>query len=308
MPLAKDEPQDSEIARRRAAVMRIVDRLVEDSKDLSARLQDPRSAYPTPGYDKVNSLVGVLTSLRPVIHHRLYFSPTLQYLYASQLARRAGSDGASGENVEAVESQLAEAQRQRESELSCRETVLANLSDTLRQLDAQGSQAVRKCRREARAECDEVRAQSESSLEELRAGLAASREAQRQQASRHCQEEALSRERRQGLEADMQRVIRRYDRTMSCLQTELDSLRDQHRDLTAKLETETAHLSVVEARYRAILEEKQRQEEERLAAMQAEFRREHAARTIQRAWQHYKMRKMLKKAQRKRKKKPKDGK
>ncbi|XP_050689757.1 uncharacterized protein LOC126982074 isoform X2 [Eriocheir sinensis] len=258
MPLAKDEPQDSEIARRRAAVMRIVDRLVEDSKDLSARLQDPRSAYPTPGYDKVNSLVGVLTSLRPVIHHRLYFSPTLQYLYASQLARRAGSDGASGENVEAVESQLAEAQRQRESELSCRETVLANLSDTLRQLDAQGSQAVRKCR--------------------------------------------------QGLEADMQRVIRRYDRTMSCLQTELDSLRDQHRDLTAKLETETAHLSVVEARYRAILEEKQRQEEERLAAMQAEFRREHAARTIQRAWQHYKMRKMLKKAQRKRKKKPKDGK
>lgn len=32
--------------------MRIVDRLVEDAKDLSARLQDPRSAYPTPGYEK----------------------------------------------------------------------------------------------------------------------------------------------------------------------------------------------------------------------------------------------------------------
>lgn len=51
-------------------------------------------------------------------------------------------------------------------------------------------------RREARAECDEVRSQSEASLEELRAGLAASREAQRQQAERHWQEENRMREKR----------------------------------------------------------------------------------------------------------------
>ena len=34
-----------------------------------------------------------------------------------------------------------------------------------------------------------------------------------------------------------------------------------------------------------------------------EFRREHAARTIQRAWNHYKLKKALKKAQKKGKKK-----
>ncbi|KAK7073238.1 hypothetical protein SK128_004249 [Halocaridina rubra] len=61
----------------------------------------------------------------------------------------------------------------------------------------------------------------------------------------------------------------------------------------------------MEKRFEEIEAEKRRVEEERMAAMQAEFRREYAARTIQRAWQHYKMRKMLKKAQRKKKKKPK---
>ncbi|KAG7169928.1 hypothetical protein Hamer_G019744 [Homarus americanus] len=104
----------------------------------------------------------------------------------------------------------------------------------------------------------------------------------------------------------MQVVIRRYDATMSSHQTSLDQLRHDHHHLTQLLQDKQEALKVVEQRYTDILAEKQRIEEERMAAMQAEFRREYAARTIQRAWQHYKMRKMLKKAQRKRKKKTKE--
>ena len=51
-------------------------------------------------------------------------------------------------------------------------------------------------RREARRECEEVRGQSEASLNQLQGGLAASRQAQQQQAERHSQDEALMRERR----------------------------------------------------------------------------------------------------------------
>ncbi|XP_045121703.1 dynein regulatory complex protein 9-like isoform X2 [Portunus trituberculatus] len=292
--------------RRRLAVMKVVDRLLEEGKDLASSLQDPRSPHAPPDYQAVNRVVEVLVSLRPTIHHRLYFSPTLQYLYASQLARRSGSAATSGQSVEEVERQLTEAQRGREAALSSREALTTSLSAKLASLDSQGSQAVLKCRREARRECEEVRGQSEASLNQLQAGLAASREAQQQQAERHSEDEALMRERRQQLEREMQQVIHKYDATMSCLQIDLDNLKDQHASLMLKLEHKTEALNIVEKRYRSILEEKQRAEEERLAAMQAEFRREHAARTIQRAWQHYKMRKMLKKAQRKRKKKPKD--
>ncbi|KAK8378056.1 hypothetical protein O3P69_018778 [Scylla paramamosain] len=303
--IAKDS-HDPDLSRRRLAVMKVVDKLLEEGKDLASSLLDPRSPHPPADYQAVNKVVDILVSLRPTIHHRLYFSPTLQYLYASQLARRSGSGAASGESVEAVERQLTEAQREREAALSSREALVTSLSATLTSLDSQGSQAVLKCRREARRECEEVRGQSEASLEQLQGGLAASRQAQQQQAERHSHDEALMRERRQQLEREMQQVIHKYDATMSRLQIDLDGLRDDHASLMLKLEHKTEALNIVEKRYCSILEEKQRAEEERLAAMQAEFRREHAARTIQRAWQHYKMRKMLKKAQRKRKKKPKD--
>ncbi|XP_045121714.1 dynein regulatory complex protein 9-like isoform X3 [Portunus trituberculatus] len=322
-PAIPKDSQDPDLSRRRLAVMKVVDRLLEEGKDLASSLQDPRSPHAPPDYQAVNRVVEVLVSLRPTIHHRLYFSPTLQYLYASQLARRSGSAATSGQSVEEVERQLTEAQRGREAALSSREALTTSLSAKLASLDSQGSQAVLKCRREARRECEEVRGQSEASLNQLQAGLAASREAQQQQAERHSEDEALMRERRQQLEREMQQVIHKYDATMSCLQIDLDNLKDQHASLMLKLEHKTPGteekdkglmiislwqeaLNIVEKRYRSILEEKQRAEEERLAAMQAEFRREHAARTIQRAWQHYKMRKMLKKAQRKRKKKPKD--
>ncbi|XP_045121731.1 dynein regulatory complex protein 9-like isoform X4 [Portunus trituberculatus] len=305
-PAIPKDSQDPDLSRRRLAVMKVVDRLLEEGKDLASSLQDPRSPHAPPDYQAVNRVVEVLVSLRPTIHHRLYFSPTLQYLYASQLARRSGSAATSGQSVEEVERQLTEAQRGREAALSSREALTTSLSAKLASLDSQGSQAVLKCRREARRECEEVRGQSEASLNQLQAGLAASREAQQQQAERHSEDEALMRERRQQLEREMQQVIHKYDATMSCLQIDLDNLKDQHASLMLKLEHKTEALNIVEKRYRSILEEKQRAEEERLAAMQAEFRREHAARTIQRAWQHYKMRKMLKKAQRKRKKKPKD--
>ncbi|XP_063851138.1 uncharacterized protein LOC135094733 isoform X2 [Scylla paramamosain] len=253
--IAKDS-HDPDLSRRRLAVMKVVDKLLEEGKDLASSLLDPRSPHPLADYQAVNKVVDILVSLRPTIHHRLYFSPTLQYLYASQLARRSGSGAASGESVEAVERQLTEAQREREAALSSREALVTSLSATLTSLDSQGSQAVLKCR--------------------------------------------------QQLEREMQQVIHKYDATMSRLQIDLDGLRDDHASLMLKLEHKTEALNIVEKRYCSILEEKQRAEEERLAAMQAEFRREHAARTIQRAWQHYKMRKMLKKAQRKRKKKPKD--
>nr|XP_045609060.1 uncharacterized protein LOC123764906 [Procambarus clarkii] len=253
-------------------------------------------------------LVEAVKQLGTVVHHRLYFSPTIHYLYASQLARHASLLSASGATVGSLEASMTAAQEEREDSLATRDGVIASLTSHLQHLDHAGAQAVLSCRQEAKTELEEVRANSEISLQELKGDLLASSEAMSTQEDRHHLQELVLRSRRQELERQVQGVIRRYDATMSRLQTSLDDLRLKHVDLTGLLQAKQESLETVEKRYMEILAEKQRIEEERMAAMQAEFRREHAARTIQRAWQHYKMRKMLKKAQKKKKKRPKDAK
>ncbi|KAK3888767.1 hypothetical protein Pcinc_007184 [Petrolisthes cinctipes] len=212
----------------------------------------------------------------------------------------------SGESVEVVERKLTDAQKERERELTSRELLLSSLSSHLIYLDSSGREAVQKCRQETRVELEEIRSQSDSILQDLQQDYTKSQEGMKTQEQRHEKVELKMRENRLKLERKIQELIRKYDVTMSRYETRLDYLKSDHSTLLNQLEVKKAWLSEVEEKYKKIQEEKQRKEEERLAALQAEFRREYAARTIQRAWQHYKMRKMLKKAQRKRKKKPKE--
>ncbi|KAK4329428.1 hypothetical protein Pmani_000186 [Petrolisthes manimaculis] len=303
---ANTEPTHSEVERRKSSVLRVITTLLEDSQNFSSILQDPRNTHPIPDQKEVTYLVGLLGGLPLLVHHRLYFNPTLQYFYASQLTRRKANTSRSGESVEVVERKLTDAQKERERELTSRELLLSSLSSHLIYLDSSGREAVQKCRQETRVELEEIRSQSDSILQHLQQDYTKSQEGMKTQEQRHEKVELKMRENRLNLERKIQELIRKYDVTMSRYETRLDYLKSDHSTLLNQLEVKKAWLSEVEEKYKKIQEEKQRKEEERLAALQAEFRREYAARTIQRAWQHYKMRKMLKKAQRKRKKKPKE--
>nr|XP_027224541.1 autophagy-related protein 23-like [Penaeus vannamei]XP_027224542.1 autophagy-related protein 23-like [Penaeus vannamei]XP_027224543.1 autophagy-related protein 23-like [Penaeus vannamei]XP_027224544.1 autophagy-related protein 23-like [Penaeus vannamei] len=296
------------IDRKKASVVRVVEQLQIDTQESCSQIPVPfLTCKTTSAEDRAESaLLDMLAEFQKLIHHRLYFSPRLEYLYATQMAALMGRMSNSGESVSRLENCLLEMQSQREESLRTRTDVIHSLRKRLEELNAAEEEMVNSCRTALREEYDEVRESSKISLDDLKTDLEKNISAMVSHGARHEELELQLRKKRQDLEDQIMLQIRKYDATMSSLQTTLDGLRAEDSHVTLMLEKKCLDFKEMEKRYQDIEAEKQRKEEERLAAMQREFRREHAARIIQRAWQHFKMRKMLKKAQKKRKKKSKD--
>ncbi|XP_042892832.1 trichohyalin-like [Penaeus japonicus] len=296
------------INRKKASVIRVVEQLQVDAHESCSQTPVPfLTCKTTSAEDRAESaLLDMLAEFQKLIHHRLYFSPRLEYLYATQMAALIGRVSNSGESVSRLENCLLEMQTRREENLRTRTDIIQSLRKRLEELNADEEDMVNTCRTALREEYDEVRESSRVTLDELKTDLEKNISAMVAHGARHEESELQLRMKRQDLEDQIMLQIRKYDATMSSLQTTLDSLRAEDSHVTLMLEKKQLDFEEMEKRFQEIEAEKQRKEEERMAAMQREFRREHAARTIQRAWQHFKMRKMLKKAQKKRKKKSKD--
>ncbi|KAG7169929.1 putative autophagy-related protein 23-like, partial [Homarus americanus] len=129
----------------KAGVVRVVEGLVGEAQDLYYSIQDPRNPTITPDELTASRLVEVLREIRTVVHHRLYFSPTIQYLYASQLARHASRTSASGESLGVLEARVTAAQREREDSVTTRDSLVTSLTNHLHHLDHSGTHAVLSC-------------------------------------------------------------------------------------------------------------------------------------------------------------------
>ncbi|XP_066982434.1 dynein regulatory complex protein 10-like [Macrobrachium rosenbergii] len=296
------------VSKKRSAVVQAVAYLEKEAWQVLTGLPRcfPSRAFSVAEDQSKCRLLEVLKELRPTVRNQLYFSAKLEYVYASQIAKYTARATNSGESLGRTERQLTEALNQREECLGARDDIIASLTSELLLLRQVGSQSVLASRAAGDSEFKEVRASSENNLDSLKASLSETEQTMRSHELRDEQEELELRKCRQDIESEIMRKICHYDATMSALQNTLDALREEDQRLTALLKNKKVEFIALERRFQEIEDEKRRIEEARMAAMQAEFRREYAARTIQRAWQHYKMRKMLKKAQRKKKKKPKD--
>ncbi|XP_047738457.1 uncharacterized protein LOC125178530 [Hyalella azteca] len=111
------------------------------------------------------------------------------------------------------------------------------------------------------------------------------------------------RQKRREVERCVKQAIVQYDTEMTTLQSTRDSLVAQHTAVHEEVCCQEAELLLVKRQHDVIADLQRQEDEARMLAIQAEFCRERSARTIQRAWQHYKIKKMLKKAHKKGKKK-----
>ncbi|XP_068232331.1 dynein regulatory complex protein 10-like [Palaemon carinicauda] len=296
------------ISKKRSAVVQAMGCLEKEAWQILTGLPKcfPSRAFSVAEDKSECRLLEVLKELLPTVRNQFYFSAKLEYVYASQIAKYTATVTTSGESLGRTERQLTESLNQREECLGARDRIIASLRSQLHLLRQTGCQSILSARTAGDSEYKEVRASSESNLDSLNASLSENIQMMRSHESRDEQNELELRKCRQDIENEIMRKICHFDATMSGLQNTLDALRDEDQHLTLLLKNKKVEFISLERRYQEIQDEKRRIEEERMAALQAEFRREYAARTIQRAWQHYKMRKMLKKAQRKKKKKPKD--
>ncbi|XP_071531516.1 uncharacterized protein [Panulirus ornatus] len=291
----------------KAAVVRVVRDLLQETKCAADHNQDVDQDGTGEGEEEsavTPRMYLLLQDLQMIVRLTLYLSPTIHYLsYGTHLARHFSHVSGSGESLQHLEMKLIHVNKRLEDSLTTRNNLTTSLTNYLQHLDLSGGEAVLYCRQESKSEQQEVRRNSNSNLGQLQVDLQDNRQAMASQEARHQEQELSLRQKRIVLLDQMKRAVREYDCTMSRLQTQLDQLKYDHAYFSQLLHHKQVLLESVQAQYLHVLKTRQQQEQERLAAMQEEFRREHAARIIQRAWQHYHITQMIKRAQRKKKRK-----
>ncbi|KAF2365323.1 hypothetical protein FHG87_003923 [Trinorchestia longiramus] len=267
-------------------------------------LQDaPSELRRSPDSSPLSLLLCLMGRHRTLLQQRLQFSARLEYLYASTLANQAVSKSESNSTAMALEKQVQEAKLKLQEVKQEEEQKLQENKQLLQQLDEDGRSAVSAIRKAAAEQQTEARQQSRRRLQQLEETLSQATAQQAELEKKHRLAEAKMRQKRQEMEGRVLQVITEYDTNMTALQAARDHLVAQQARAKERVRLQQEELAVIKKKHDAIAELHRQEEEKRMLAIQAEFCRERSARTIQRAWQHYKIKKMLKKAQKKGKKK-----
>jgi IQ domain-containing protein D len=302
-PLATDpEPlADSSRALRESA--RNLCRILASHPTLAAEL----AAKAPPRSQGIGSYLENVLLLKSVLLEKLLVSADEDRERAAYMAQIAARHKRSAEDVARLQAELGKIREESNEEIEKRETVIRKLKNDIQTVKLSVAQQLKQLEQDAASAED--RKQNEHGDFERTHGEHTSQLQQELRAlqARNRESELHLRKRRFKLETEVENWISKYDQEMSEKQDELEVIREIYQDEKRQLAELEERFAKLKTQYDAVMEQRKRDEEERVRTETEHKAKTAAAVRIQSSWRGFVVRKKLKEKKAKKGKKGKKG-
>ncbi|XP_032222534.1 dynein regulatory complex protein 10 [Nematostella vectensis] len=239
-------------------------------------------------------LLQFMTQLSMVMKERLLTTPTEEFdrkgYIVDILTRERKTNAAKGR----LQARCREAVRDKEHEVSKRNTIIAQLKSELSMINNVTHEAQRKTLSDAAKQCSTEIKTSENKKMTIREDMITKRKHVRDRRREHREEETVLRKRAFKIGTEVYNWIQKYDADMGAKQDELDKVAKLYEEEKQDLREMEQEFQNMEAKYNAILEERRLAAEAEKKRQQELVQRNYAAVRIQAVWRGFRVRKALK--------------
>ncbi|XP_062844813.1 dynein regulatory complex protein 10 [Trichomycterus rosablanca] len=256
----------------------------------------------------VQKLAEGLQNFRDVVLERLVTTPSEEQKLKRRAQEATVRHRSNLERIDKLEKDVAEAERERDEELSRRDEEISRRKDSLQRIIKEKQENVLKIQTDSVQQKISDQKNSEEKRQRLQLRADQLQTQLTNISAEHWESGTTLRKKNKKLETQIENLIKRYDSDLGEKQVELEKLMQMYEEERAELKDLQELHVVLEPEYAQIMEERRRAQERRVEEEKELQTKSRAAIIIQAVWRGWSVRKAMKNKSKSKSKKGKKGK